>query len=340
MNGKRWAAIGIATVVLFFSVIIQLVSLFATVSIEESGVNFMDILGTGSDLGTQVERSGNPLEQIAVLRVDGAIISGGGTSIFDTATYNHDLFLESLEVIAADATIRGVVLFVNSPGGGVYESAQIKRRLDYLQENYEIPIYASFGSMAASGGYYISVGADRIFATPETLTASIGVIFSSLNFTGLMERFGVSDMTVTSGDHKDIFSPYRPVTDEEEAIMQSMVDNMQDEFVRIIAEGRGMSEAEVRTFADGRIVDGLQALELGMIDELGEIEDAIDAMKDTIGNQNAQVIRFYDASDTFSSLFGFHLSNLLGGNNNINEQLARALDTNRAPRLMMIYGGR
>jgi protease-4 len=243
--------------------------------------------------------------------------------------------MEMLDAIENDDTVVGVILAVNSPGGGVYESAQIKRRLDRIQQYRDIPLYVSFGSMAASGGYYISAGADMIFAPRETLTGSIGVIFSSLNFSGLFEEHGISDMSVTSGEHKDIFSSFREMTDEERAIMQSMVDNSQDAFVSLIAEGRGMSEEEVRVIADGRIYDGIQAKEIGLIDEFGYLEDVIQAMRRDLDIYNAQVFT-YEVPTAFPSLLGLNLANLLGIESFTDSQLGRALDSNSMPRLMYL----
>ena len=334
MNAKRWMAVMIAVGVMFFSIIIQLISglqNIADAEVEGFAGLFMD----GGGMQTHIIVPGSSQERIAVLSVNGAIIDSGGTSIFDTQTFQFRLFMEKLDIIEEDDTIVGVVLYVNSPGGGVYESAQIRRRLDHIQSERGIPLYASFGSMSASGGYYISSGADKIFAPEATLTGSIGVIFSALNVAGLFEEFGIEAMTVTSGVHKDIMSPYREMTNEERAILQSMVDNAYDGFVRVIAQGRGMSESHVRSFADGRIVDGIQAKELGLIDAHGYLEDAIAALKADYDLGYAQVIRF-QAAPVFPTILGINVEGILPSNPSSMEQIARALDTNTAPRLMYI----
>ena len=334
MNAKRWMAIMIAIGVMFFSIIIQLIS--GVQNIADTEVDgFASLFMDGGGIQTHTITPGSPGEQIVVLSVNGAIIDSGSTSLFDTQTFQFRLFMEMLDIIENDDTIAGVVLYVNSPGGGVYESAQIRRRLDHIQSERGIPLYASFGSMAASGGYYISSGADQIFAPKETLTGSIGVIFSALNVAGLFEEFGIEAMTVTSGEHKDILSPYREMTDVERDILQSMVDNSYDGFVRVIAQGRGMSESHVRSFADGRIVDGIQAKELGLIDAHGYLEDAIAALKADYDLGNAQVIHF-QAAPAFPLIFGMNLEGILPSNPSSVDQIARALDTNTAPRLMYI----
>ena len=333
MNSKRWTAVGIALVVLFFSIISQVANYFMTAP-DADGTGFADLLGRGN-LSTQVIEQGDFTRRIAVLQVNGAIIDNAGASVFDTQTFRFREFMDMIDAIENDNTVAGVILAVNSPGGGIYESAQIRLGLERLQKERDLPIYVSFGAVAASGGYYISAGADKIFAPRETLTGSIGVIFSSLNFAGLFEEHGISDMTITSGEHKDIFSPFREMTHAERAIIQSMVDNAQDAFVSIIAEGRGMSEEEVRAIADGRIYDGLQAKEIGLIDEFGYLGDVIDAMRTDLGLPNAQVFT-YEVAPAFPSLWGFNLSYILGRESSVATQMARALDTNSMPRLMYI----
>ena len=324
----------IAVGVMFFSIIIQLISGLTGIADAETE-GFANLFLDGGGMQTHIITPGSSTERIVVLSVNGAIIDTGGTSIFDTQTFQFRAFMEKLDMIENDDTIVGVVLYVNSPGGGVYESAQIRRGLDFIQSEREIPLYASFGSMSASGGYYISSGADKIFAPKETLTGSIGVIFSALNVAGLFEDFGIEAMTVVSGVHKDILSPYREMTEEERAILQSMVDNSYDGFIRVIAQGRGMSESHVRSFADGRIVDGIQAKELGLIDEHGYLEDTIAALKADFDLEYAQVIRF-QAAPVFPTILGMSLEGIIPNNPTSLDQIARALDTNTAPRLMYI----
>ncbi|MCY7985939.1 signal peptide peptidase SppA, partial [Bacillus inaquosorum] len=193
--------------------------------------------------------------------------------------YNHRTFLKNLERAKDDKAVKGIVLKVNSPGGGVYESAEIHKKLEEIKKETKKPIYVSMGSMAASGGYYISTAADKIFATPETLTGSLGVIMESVNYSKLADNLGISFETIKSGAHKDIMSPSREMTKEEKNIMQSMVDNSYEGFVDVISEGRGMSKAEVKKIADGRVYDGRQAKKLNLVDELGFYDDTISAMK-------------------------------------------------------------
>ncbi|WGI63510.1 signal peptide peptidase SppA [Escherichia coli] len=182
--------------------------------------------------------------------------------------YDHRAFLKELDKAKDDASVKGVLLRVNSPGGGVYESAEIHKKLEEVKKAKK-PIYVSMGSMAASGGYYVSTPAKKIFASPETLTGSLGVIMQSLNYAKLADNLGIKYETIKSGKFKDIMSPNRDMTKDERDIMQSMVDNSYEGFVKVISEGRGMSKQDVKKIADGRIYDGTQAKSNGLVDELG-----------------------------------------------------------------------
>src|SRR5690625_1378587 len=184
-----------------------------------------------------------------------------------------------IEKAAEDTTIAGLIIRIDTPGGAVVETAQIHEALLELQNEYDKPFYVSMGNTAASGGYYVSAPANKIFAEAATLTGSIGVIMESINFAELAENYGIHFNTIKSGKHKDILSPSREMTSEEEAILQSMIDEMYDEFVQVIVDGRGMNESTVRELADGRVYTGKQAQENGLIDEVGSLKDAIEAME-------------------------------------------------------------
>ncbi len=225
--------------------------------------------------------------------------SGQEPGMFSSQGYNHTLVIESLKQIAGDDTIKGVLLNVNSPGGGVYESAEIHKYLQQIKEAGKT-IYSSMGSMAASGGYYVSAPADQIFASNETMTGSIGVIMQSINYSQLAEDFGVEFETYASGDMKEMLGGHRDPTEEETQYVQSMVDDMYQNFVDVVAEGREMSDEEVKELADGRIYMGEDAVENGLVDQLGYFEDAMEALKNELGG-NPQIIEYgYNGSNNFS----------------------------------------
>ncbi|MBC2181843.1 signal peptide peptidase SppA [Listeria sp. FSL L7-0233] len=336
MNAKRWVALGIVCALLIVSALAKFTSSqFA--SVEEGNLTFAESLfaDTGELTETVIEEGG--MDTIAVLSVDGTIQDTGESgSLFSDAGYNHSLFMQQLEQVRNDDLIQGVLLYVNSPGGGVMESAQIRDKILQIKKERGIPFYVSMGSMAASGGYYISAPADKIFASKETLTGSLGVIMQSYDYSELMKKLGVSDNTIKSGEYKDIMSGTRPMTEDEKKIMQSMIDDSYNEFVKVVAKGRDMPIEQVRKIADGRIYDGRQAKEIGLIDEFGYQEDALEALKKEEGLSGATVIE-YSAPEDFSSLFSVAAQKISGQNADIS-QLIKLTGTLKAPRMMYLYG--
>jgi protease-4 len=173
---------------------------------------------------------------------------------------------------AEDPNIKSLVVRINSPGGGVAPSQEIYRALKAFNK----PIVISMGSVAASGGLYIAAAGDVIVANPGTITGSIGVIMQSVEVSGAMEKLGLKSETITSGPYKDMGSPFRPLLDNERALLQSMVDEVYEQFVKDLSAGRvNMKADEVRRLADGRIYSGAEAQRLGLVDTLGGFEEAI-----------------------------------------------------------------
>ena len=166
-----------------------------------------------------------------------------------------------------------LLLRIDSPGGTVGDSQEIHQALLRLKAK-GCKIVASYGNISASGGVYVGCAADRVVANPGTITGSIGVILRGNNLEKLLERIGIRFETVKSGVFKDILSPDRPLSDAERSILQALIDSSYGQFVRAVAEGRGLSEETVRSFADGRVFSGAQALELGLVDLLGDEETA------------------------------------------------------------------
>lgn len=332
MSGKRWAALGIASLLFLVSIVTNM-----TVSATKSSESLSDIFGTDTGFVEKVVQDGNPDRKLLVLEVNGAIQDLGEdvTSLFQTAGYNHRQFLRMLDQAKEDDSIKGIVLRVNTPGGGVSESAEIHKRLMEIKEETKKPIYVSMGAMAASGGYYIAAPADKIFATNETITGSIGVIMQGVNYKELAEKYGVKFETFKSGPYKDIMSPTKDMTDEERQILQTMVDNMYDRFVNVIVEGRGMSEAEVRNIADGRIYDGQQAKDIKIVDEIGYFEDVVDAIKKDHKLGSVKVIQ-YEENVGLGSLFSMNASSLLKPDSEM-QMLAKLINQPNSPRLMYLY---
>jgi protease IV len=279
---------------------------------------------------------GDAQKRIAVLEVEGVIQdTGGANSLFESPGYNHELFMDKLDAVQKDKSVKGIILKVNSPGGGVVESAQIHSKLVEIMDKAKKPIYVSMGGTAASGGYYISAPATKIFASKETLTGSLGVIMQSINYSELAEKYGVDFVTIKSGPYKDIMSPTREMTEEERKILQSMIDNSYEGFVDVIASGRDMSEAEVKKIADGRVYDGIQAKEVNLIDEFGYVEDTIEAMKKDYKLKGAQVFE-YTAGDPFSEFFSMGAKKMIGQDMEA-AALMKLLSKPNSPRLMYLY---
>lgn len=216
-------------------------------------------------------------EKVGIIEINGVIASSRKP-------------IEQLLEFREDSTIKAIVLRVDSPGGGVGPSQEIHREVIKTAEVK--PVVASMGAVAASGGYYVIAPAQRILANPGTITGSIGVIMEFANVRELLQKIGVESEVIKSGKHKDIGSPIRALTKEDRKILQDLIEDVHLQFVTAVSEGRGMKVEEVKTFADGRIFTGRQALELGLVDELGNLQDAVKVGADLAGIRGEpQVVR-------------------------------------------------
>ncbi|MEG0470715.1 MAG: signal peptide peptidase SppA [Solibacillus sp.] len=334
MNTKRWVALGVAAVLMFFSLGINtIITIFKT----DFFSSFDNLVGNEVIALENVIETGDYTKRIAHLTVNGVIQDVGEPSVWETVDYNHQLFMDQLESVLHDDSIKGVVLTVNTPGGGVIESAEIYEKLVQIKEERQVPIYVSMGTMAASGGYYISAPADKIFAQRETITGSIGVIMQSMNYGELAKKIGIEFETIKSGEHKDMFGGVRPSTTEELAMLQEMIDESYEQFVDIIEEGRGMSDAQVKKVADGRILGGTQALKAGLVDEIGNEKDVIAAMRADFGLEDAELFEYATESDSWASLFGVKIGSMLSPSVE-SQYLAKIISSTNSPRMMYLYG--
>jgi protease-4 len=197
---------------------------------------------------------------------------------------------EELTKAAKDRQVRALVLRINTPGGTVTASDIIYREIMLYREETRVPVIAALMDVAASGGYYIALAADRILAHPTTVTGSIGTIMVTANVEGLLGKIGVATNTFKSAEHKDMGSPFRSLTPEERAIFQSVIDELQRQFVAKVVERRRLPEAAARELADGRIYTAPQALDKGLVDAIGYMPDAIAAARSAVGVDEAKVI--------------------------------------------------
>ena len=203
---------------------------------------------------------------------------------------DSDKVVKLLKKYERDEDIKAVVLRVDSPGGAVAPSQEIHDAVKRIKASKKVVV--SMGGMAASGGYYISAPADRIFAEPGTLTGSIGVIFLHFNVRGLLEWAKVEETTLKSGKYKDTLSPFRPIQETDREEIQSISDDVYSQFVQAVAQGRGMPEARVREIAEGRIYTGKRAKELKLVDELGGFDDAIAAAWGLAGQSGEPKVQY------------------------------------------------
>ncbi len=258
------------------------------------------------------DKASYPTEKfVARLDIVGTIMpSDSGTSYFSQATggqYNHDLYMKTINDLIDNENNTGILLYVNSPGGTVYESDELYEKLMEYKEKTKRPVYAYFASEACSGGYYISMAADKIYANRNCWTGSIGVIVSLTNYKELMDKLGVKEIDITSGRNKAMGSAAADLTDEQEKILQSLVDEAYDQFTGIVSEGRNLPIDTVKKLADGRIYSAQQALDSKLIDDIMGEEDALASLNKDFGlDEDAEyfVPGGDSISDMFSSLFG------------------------------------
>ncbi|MBP2653211.1 MAG: sppA [Firmicutes bacterium] len=241
--------------------------------------------------------------KIAVIYVEGVIVGGHGQSGILGDKGGTDTVIRQLREARDDSSVKAVVLRINSPGGSAPASQEVGSEIKKLRESGKV-VVASMGDVAASGGYWIAAVSDKIYANPATMTGSIGVYIPYANWQELYHKIGIQQEKIKSGPHKDILSPERPMTDEERDILQAMVDELYNQFVTVVAEGRHMNPDDVRKLADGRIYTGSQAKAAGLVDELGTMYDAIDDAARMAGIKGKPVIKEYQKLSPLSMFLG------------------------------------
>lgn len=221
-----------------------------------------------------------------------SLLAGDGVGILqvDGAINDSRDVLTELRRFRDAPWIKAIVLRIDSPGGAVAPTQEIFAELQKVRSKK--PLIASMAGMATSGGYYIASACEKIVANPGTMTGSIGVIMQLNNVEELMKKIGVKGYNIKSGANKDIGSPFQALSPEGQAILQSLVDNVHGQFVRAVAKGRGMDEALVKKLADGRVYSGAQAKDLGLVDELGNLEYAVDLAAKRVGLEESPVLYY------------------------------------------------
>lgn len=210
-------------------------------------------------------------------------------SVLNKAKHNDDLV--------------AVILRINSPGGTVAASDAIYARIMRFKKNNDVPVIASYGALAASGAYYLSMAADYIIAQPTTITGSIGVILLSFDATGLLHKLGIKNKTYRSRPNKDILSPLDSDTPQQRQIIKQVIDHLYQRFVYVVRSNRDLKQSELNRITDGRIFTANQALNLGLIDAIGRIPDAIRVAKQRAGVEHARIIRYYRGAQPPRNLY-------------------------------------
>jgi protease IV len=230
--------------------------------------------------------------KIAVIDVSGTIAeSDSSGSLLGGVYATPEVINEELENARLDSSVKGILLKMNSPGGEVIASDLIYRKVKEVSE--EKPVVTWMSSMGASGGYMIAVASDKIIAHPGTMTGSIGVIMQLTDLQGLYDKLGIKTRTFKSGEFKDEAEVFDENPDgEADQVFQSLIDESYEDFITLIAENRGMTVEQVRALADGRVYSGKQAAENGLVDGVGYMEDAIDALEELVGTSNLTVVEY------------------------------------------------
>ena len=305
--------------VIIFAIIVLAILVLAVSCNNTVGKIFTS--GTGAGMG-----SGDlPQEPyIATLYVEGSIASGNVDYFGAALGYQHQWTLDQIDEMIADQNNKALILFVDSPGGGVYESDELYLKIKGYQEETGRPVYAYFGSMAASGGYYISAPADKIIANRNCWTGSIGVTIGTLfDFSQLLEEYGIRTETITSGANKAMGSSFDQLTEEQRQIFQGLVDEAYYQFAGIVSEEREIPMEELLKIADGRIYTASQALELGLVDEIAGFDEAVLMLQQDYDLEDVQVV---DVEYLQNTLFGSLLGSFYQGSRSELGQLSLFLE--------------
>ena len=328
-NGKRWIAVAIALLLFVASSIVSnrsdKISEKQADKLKNEYLNQFNPFSATAN--KNIVEDGDKKNKIALISYEGAI---GDGEVYDS-------FMEQLDDIYKDDSVKGVIMQVNSPGGAVYNSEQIANKIKEIQTDKKIPVFTVMKTMAASGGYYISAPTDKIYASNETLTGSIGVIMSSRSFQGLFEKYGIKEQNITTGKMKDAGSIGKDMTDEQKKYFQDLINSSFDRFIKVVSQGRSMKEDEVRKLADGRVYDGAQAKNNGLVDKIGNLDDAIEDMKKDYKLNNPEVFEYEGSDYSLKKLFS-KAKKLVEKNSSSDLSVLKELMEKESPLPMYYYG--
>jgi protease-4 len=275
-------------------------------------------------------------EYVAVLHIEDEI------SQSSSFWYDHYYLLDTIDDLIADDNNKGIVFYMDTPGGSVYATDEMYLAVKDYQEKTKRPVYTYMASMAASGGYYIAAPSDKIYINRNGVTGSIGVTMGNyIDISELLAKYGVKVNTITSGRNKAMGSEMVPMTDEQKAILQSIVDEAYEQFTSIVAEGRGMDIEKVKELADGRIYTALQAKANGLVDEVGTYDDLCDAfLADNGLDASVQIVDFWppQMSELDSFLNRFMSTDFSQNGMLTADQIEELLSLNGKIELKYMYG--
>ncbi|MBU6392075.1 MAG: signal peptide peptidase SppA [Planctomycetes bacterium] len=268
--------------------------------------------------------SGSGKDKILIIDISG-IISEEGKSSLAGLSGEPDIVArirEELKLAAKDKHIKAIILRINSPGGTVTAADIMYHEIEQFKEKTGIKVIACIMDLGASGGYYVAVSADKIVAHPTTVTGSIGVIMLNLSFEGLLQKIGVKDTSIKTGEYKDMGSPLKTMTDEERKIFQSVMNNLYERFLSVIAKNRKeLTPEKIRSLADGRIYTAQQALELKLIDQIGYLDETIAQAKKDVGIEEARVVIYHRPGTYKNNIYSQLSSSSFGAINLLNIDL-------------------
>ena len=299
-RGCLWAAVALLSLAVIGGTLLVLVNM-----IFGQAVNFQSHthrLGEDEFPSLQeVWSEGSGDTKVVTVPLRGLIHLGEDNDFFGSAMGSSSMALKSIRRATHDPEIKGIILDVDSGGGGITASDILfKALIDFREAGEGRQIVALFGDVAASGGYYVALAADHIMAHPTTITGSIGVLVQSINLKGLAEKIGISDVTIKSGKNKDMLNPLRDLTEDQRAMLQEIVDEQYNNFVSLVANRRELSEEAVRRLADGRIFSASKASSVGLVDQIGYRADAHRVLAGLLGVDAVAVYR-YEEEFSFST---------------------------------------
>lgn len=295
-----WVAVGLASF-FFLCTLLLFVLFIGSLVLSKALVTGATTKAKKHAAETVIEGSGE--NKIAIIPIKGILSNESAEGFFIEKPSIVDIVKQQLEQAADDTHVKAVLLEVDSPGGGITASDIIYNQIIKFKAGTQKKVVVYMQDIAASGGYYISSAADAIVAHPTTITGSIGVIMPLINVAELINRYGIKDNSITSGNLKEIGSPLKQMTADETAILKGIIDEMYMQFVTVVSTGRKLDIEAVKKIADGRIYTGKQAIEKGLVDQLGYLEDAINATKKLAGLTEATIVR-YEKHYGLSDLFG------------------------------------